>query len=259
MKTSILIVTHLNDMQWFVHCLYSIHKFATGFHEVVVIIPSDEFVNYSKLISDCPMKNVRWVQYDQPPVPLHFLSHEVQKCKADIHCPEADSILHIDSDVIFKVPVTPNDFSVDGKPVLLKRLWSSSGHAMCWKPHVDRALNVDSKYETMCWMTISHVRQTYSGTRQAIENVHNRSFEHYVYSQNSKHPFGFTEFNTLGTFALNNNPEQYHIIDVTNGGWPEVKAVQFWSYGGLDRVLVPGDCTAYTGKTPREVINSILY
>jgi hypothetical protein len=255
-KVSILIVSHLIDIEWLEHCIFSIRKFASGFHEVVLVWPEQEIgaLKWSGLD-----RLVTTRTYNRHSQPLWFLDHEVQKCKADLYCRGADAILHVDSDAILIHPVTPETFVQDGKPELLIRPWESAGNAVCWKPMVDKALKTDSKCETMCWMTQTFLPVTYLKLRNHIEEIHKMEFEKYVLAQYPRHPFGFTEFNTIGNFIINDHPKLYDVRDVSISGWPSIHYIQFWSHGGLDRVIPKEDCMPVTGETPRQVIRRILY
>jgi hypothetical protein len=255
MNVDILIVSHGKDVDWLRYCLLSLHKFASGFRNVVVVWPRLE----QEIIAKAKLQGPIVVRlFDQKPYPLGQLHHQVQKCFSDLHCPGADYIFHIDSDAILREPTKPEDFFVDGKPILLIDTWNNAGNGRQWKPMVDSALKIDSQYETMRWMTIVHHRDTYPGLRDFISTHHGIAFEDYVLSQKPEYPQGFAEFNTIGNFALLYRSEWYHIWNIPRvGRWPSIKYIQFWSHGGLERVI-PEPNNEFCGKTPRQVMALFL-
>src|SRR5437762_5932895 len=107
MRTSILIVSFLQDLPWLKHCLRSIDKFATGFGETVVLVPEEELWRFSKALCELPLRadtqdSIRLASYHRTPRQEYWhLHHQVMKCRADKWCPDADFVLHTDSDCIF--------------------------------------------------------------------------------------------------------------------------------------------------------------
>src|SRR4029077_1542764 len=108
MTCSILVKSFPKDFGWLSYCLKSIHKFASGFEEVVVIIPDD---------CDLPLTAERLVKVHEPGPSATNAGHhgtgyayqQVVKMNSDKYC-TSDFILHIDSDTIFTRPVKPKDF-----------------------------------------------------------------------------------------------------------------------------------------------------
>ncbi len=117
MTCSILIKSFKKDFGWLAYCLKSIHKFATGFSEVVVIIPDD---------CDLPLTAERLVKIHEPgPSAASPNNHgtgytfqQIVKMNADKYT-TSDMVVHLDSDCVFTKPVTPKDLMVDDKPLWL--------------------------------------------------------------------------------------------------------------------------------------------
>jgi len=116
-KCEILIISYLKDKPYLHYCLRSIQKFATGFSGTTLVVPSVEASEFASMAAGFGM-GLRTYERDPNPVKWH-LHAQVQKHRADEHCPDADFILHTDSDCVFTEPVTPDDYFVDGKPVML--------------------------------------------------------------------------------------------------------------------------------------------
>lgn len=255
MKVSILIVSHAKDIEWLRWCLRSIKRFASGFHQVVIAWPVQEQDQlWGKIEPDSGAVVRLFVEADPPLGQLH---HQVQKCLADEYCRDADFILHFDSDCVFREPVVPEDFFVDGKPILLYDSWTKSGFGVQWRAPTELALKTSRTFDTMRWMTMVYSRETYALFREHISVYNEIGFTDYVLAQKPTYPQGFSEFNALGNFALSDHPEKYSLWNLSEKPWPKVKYIQFWSHGGLDRVI-PEEGQEFRGKTPRQVIESIL-
>lgn len=229
MNTEILLVTFSKDIEWARWCLKSIAKFATGFSGLTLVVPTkdrDAFMESSSIM-DFALRT-----HDLE----GHLGAQCQKCFADVHCPGVDYVCHLDSDTVFTEPVTPNDYFVDGKPVMLIEEFSRlQGNP--WKPTVDKALGGDAKFETMRRHPQVNPVGLYADMREHIAKTHGMIFERYVMSQKPDYPWFFSEHCTIGAFALNSDwRSHYHWIDVTNQPHPKNKLVQFWSHGGISHM-----------------------
>lgn len=253
MKTEIYLVSFAPDAQWLDYALRSIVKFAHGFSGTTVVAPRTDQVVLGEL---CGRWNAMLVPFDEAPAPLGHLDHNVMKCSPDLVCdPGVDFFCHMDSDCIFTEPVTPEDYFIQGKPVLLIEEYARLGSAVPWKPIVDASLKVDSKYETMRRHPAVHYRGLYRDLRDHVERVQGKPFRDYVLQQRPTFPCGFCEFNSLGFIALTGKwSEQYHFIDVGASPAPYNKMKQFWSKTSpYDLQLVDGKL-----QRPIEIIKPIL-
>lgn len=246
MKTSILIVTCARHFPWMEYCLKSIAKYARDFHEVALVLPSQE-----------PLGDVNEMIDRHPgPVPLRvilepewpgkgMLWHEWMIVKSDLVCPESDFILHTDSDCVFTQPVTPQDYFVDGKPVLMyasyEWLCKQQTNIRNWQVATENALGGIVENEFMRRHPAVHYREVYARTRQAIEDRNRMRCEDYIKSCRNEFPQGFAEFPTLGEIAWRQLREQYHWINQETEPFPPEKLHQFWSHrvpSGDDLVLL---------------------
>ena len=254
-ETEIFIVTYKKDAIWLKHCLRSIKKFASGFSGTTVVCPTRDITDIEPVCGHLPGTTIKTFDEVEGKGMLH---HMAIKCMADQFC-DAQYILHTDSDCIFIEPVTPADYFVDGKPVLLKehfdRFREKHAGVLKWKVCAEDALGFEVTHETMRRHPAVHPRWLYPLVRTRVENVHKRPFLDYVLSKQNAYPQTFTEFPTLGGFALAMHPDKYHWIDTGEVLPPKDKLAQFWSHGGLDR---PTDTGAWPGETPRSIIERIL-
>ena len=163
-----------------------------------------------------------------------MLNHEYLVMVAPDYCKGADFILHTDSDCIFTEPVRPEDYLVDGKPVLLvkeygAKLAKEHPEVQPWKDAVERAIGYCT-HETMQRHPAVHHPKTYEAACMVILNHTGKSPSEYIRMQRNEFPQGFCEFNTLGNVALRNFKEDYHVIDLDKEPRPKDKIRQAWSH-----------------------------
>lgn len=241
-KTRILIVSYKKDALWCAYALRSIRKYATGFMGVTVVVPTQDKPMFEEM---CQMYGADLHPFNEESGHGHA-HHQVMKCSADILCPDADYILHTDSDCLFTESFTPFDYIIDGKPVLWVERFSpdmpEAKGRMLWKEVTEKALGEAVEFETMLRHPAVHHKWIYLLTRNRIANANQRegkrpSFEEYVLSQNNwwtekdgqPVPPGFGEFNALGNVALKYFSDQYVIQDFTGIDRPPGKLKQYWS------------------------------
>lgn len=238
-KTCISYVTFARDKEWLRFSLESIRKYATGFGGITIVVPTwdvDKFLEFERYSTpDCPVLIKNFLEYPGK----GFVHHLAMKCYADVFQPDADLILHMDPDCLFHAPVSPGDYLVDGKPVLLiepyEVLKTAHPARYNWKRVTEEALKFECTHETMCRHPAVHYSKTYKLMRNHVETVHLTPFYDFVIKQKNQYPQGFGEFNTLGAFAIKYTPEDYHLIDRGNCGDkndPCPKLTQLWSYTG---------------------------
>lgn len=233
MRVSILIVSWLQDRQWLDYCLRSIAKFASGFHETVVLVPEQEHASF---VAQLPLPNgVRWATYPRTTEKAKWhLHHQVMKCHADLWCPDADFVLHTDSDCVFSEPVAPEDYFIVGKPVMLmeeyKRLVDNP-----WQIPTQNTLKRLVRYEFMRRHPQVNPVGVYRALRDHVRDLHHQPFDAYVLSRKADFPWGFSEHNVIGAFAWSAFHDAYHWIDVAKHKRPADKLVQFWSHSPPDK------------------------
>ena len=173
MTTDIVIKSYPKDYGWLAYCLSSIQKFATGFNDIIVMLPRS-----APLALTCE----KVVLLDTPE---NYLSQQVAKLNADLHT-KADYILHFDSDMIFTRPVTPADFFRKGKPSWAITEWGSipgKAEKKAWYHVMAKALQEAPPYEFMRKCGILAPRWLYAEFRAFIQETHGISMEAYVMNQ----------------------------------------------------------------------------
>lgn len=234
MQTQILILSYLHDKPWLHYCLRSIQKFARGFSGTTVVVPTDEASEFASMVAGFGMK---LVTYQRDPRRSHWhLDAQCQKCHADEYCPNADFVLHTDSDCIFSEPVTPEDYFLDGKPVMViedyKRMPSSP-----WKPVTERIMGRPVQFEFMRRHPQVNPVGVYRHMREFLSQLHRMPFDLLVLSQKPDFPWGWTEHNIIGAFAYYTPAwhEKYEWWEVPKRPVPHEKLSQFWSLGPIDK------------------------
>jgi hypothetical protein len=248
-------VTFLRDLQWLDYSLQSFHKYATGFDGVIIVVPQDQTAHFMYMekkfgTPNCPV----WIRGFMEYPGKGFVHHLAMKCYADVINPEATHILHMDPDCLFCSQVTPDDYFVDGKPVLVIEPYDvvSRYHPRRadWKGVTEFALPFVCQYEAMCRHPAIHIPETYRGMRHMVELKHRTPFMDFVIKQKNSFPQGFGEFNTLGSYAHFDLHDSYHFVDCGPErlkhvemlkqdaeipiGHPKPKLCQMWSYVGVD-------------------------
>jgi hypothetical protein len=232
----ILIVSFAGHFPWLRYALKSIEKFATGFRQVKVLIPSEDLAAMNPILSEfsehkgIPIR----VQCFQDWPGKGFLRHEhVIMCSDEFT--DADFVCHIDSDCMFTEPVTPDDYFVNGKPVLVHASFhwlvtEQQANLGMWQVAVERAVGWITTEETMRRHPAVHYRKTYQKARECIEAHTMKPCADYIWACENSFPQSFAEFPTLGAVAWKFFHEDYHWLNQEKGEWPHGKLTQFWSH-----------------------------
>jgi len=246
MKVFINYTTFRRDLKWLDYSLRSIKKYASGFAGVTIVVPDREvpmFLPFEKKFStpNFPVLIKNFLEFPEK----GFVHHLGMKCYADVFQPDATHILHMDPDCLFSSPVTPGDYFVEGKPVLLCEPYAAIkefGHMgrFGWKEVTENTLKFPVENEFMCRHPAVHKKETYRALRDYMESVHPTPFIDFVLKQRNQFPQTFGEFNTLGAFVWEKDRDGYHFINRGFDGEkadPPSKLWQGWSYTGVERNL----------------------
>ena len=234
-NTDILIVSCAKHFQWLRFALFSCKRFATGFRQVKVLVPEEDLSAITPLLTELSQIggiSIKVQCYDDWPG-KGFLRHEhVIMCSDEFT--DADFIYHMDSDCMFVEPTTPDDYIVDGKPVLLQAsydwLITQQANLGMWKDGVEKALGGISTREFMRRPQMTHHRKTYAKARECIEAHTGMRCADYIRSGRNEFPQLFGEFNTLGEVAWRHFHSDYCWPDQELGEFPKPhKVVQFSS------------------------------
>ena len=250
MKVSILIRSYWKDAPWLAYCLRSLKKFAQGFYEIVVVIPTRDHDIFMPMVEKHGARLHQYIVREDKPM-IHGM---LQVCRADEICPQADFVFFVDSDCVAVENFTPLDYFSGGKPILCGRKFlpmkiSSSETERCqfkqWKPVIEAMLGYTATHETNCRVPSVFRRETFSPFRLHVEKHVCQHFEVYAFSCRDPYPYTFLEFGPIGNYILRYERELYSFFDKDESGiqtyadsgppnaiWNS-KFRQFWSHGGL--------------------------
>ncbi len=251
--TEIFIVSYWKDAEWLGWCLRSIKKFASGFSGVTVVAPTEK----SDVIrGHCDALGAKFKSFEEKEG-KGFLHHLALICSAD-QFTDSDLVLHMDSDTIFVEPVTPEDYLVDGKPVLLieeyERFRTKHKEVFYWKEGTELALGRECKYESMRRHPAVHYRWLYPIVRQRVEEAQKRPFLEFMLAGQNAWPQNRGDFNLLGAVAHAEFHLQYHWVDLATEPRPKDKLCQFWSHSPVTAPIN----TAFNGLiTPVELFTQL--
>ncbi len=222
MSISIFVRTYHRDIKWLNYCLQSIHKNLLGWDEIVIAIPTGQ----ETLLSDLTQEKVITTKIQKD----DYLAQQSDKMQAHKYC-KGDYILFVDSDVIFKPNANILDYFYENKPIILKANYNSVGEAICWKKPTEKLFKEKIEFEYMRFAPQIFHKSTLEMFNDSFPDI-----ENYVMSQPYRQ---FSEFNALGFYAEKMQPDDYSIVDVTNGVpeyLPENKSKQYWSWSNLTEI-----------------------
>lgn len=262
----ILIVSFRRDHEMVDYCLKSIRKYCRGFSGVTLAVPSDDARFFQKFVRD-DVKLTTFVE----PASKGFLIHEIMKCRADELCPDAQYILHIDSDLLFWRETTPGDFLVGTKCRILREHYDliapRNPNRLIWRDCVEKATGIRPTHDLMVAHPNVYPAALYGQLRGTVEHHTGVGFDEYVLSCENGWPQGFCEFVSLGAVGLRDMPEMFHPTDydherdsvecgLIGRGHQYIyrpdrdPLVEGWTHGGLSRYKKDWD-NFLRGELPR--------
>lgn len=230
--TDIFIKTYHKDFMWLSYCLRSIKKFASGFRDVVVVSDNDGHKIPQEILDIMPVKLIyhnvptKWPPKMRQP-PGYFWQQVVKLNWTEFT--DADSILILDSDLMFTDYVTPASFkNKDGKWLWNYRDWNLAGPAKCWKEPTEALLNFEAKYEAMLCVPFVFDRTTTVNFIKYVKEQHGATELFDVFFKYNM--ILLSEFNAYGSFILKFDSTAY--CPLINQARPPLVRIT-WSYGGL--------------------------
>jgi len=237
----IFIKTYHNDFYWLEFCLRSIHKYATGFRNIVIVSDNDGHVlppHFADIVPiqvyyvDVPKKNPPKLKQ-----PIGYLWQQVLKLLW-MEYTDADAVLVLDSDEMLSCPLTPADLRDEkGRWRWIYRSWEQAGsgfpNAKMWhKPTAD-ALLFDPPYEAMCVAGFVLERHTTHRFTEYLKRMHDAENLWHVFF---KYPIElFSEYNAYGSFVNRfDNDDIYYKVVNSHERFINHTIIKSWSYGGLD-------------------------
>ena len=247
MKTNIHICSYARDFRYLFYCLKSIVKFTSGFNEVVLFIPiKDENLFMQSIPDDVKDKldNFIKVIYFDEWENKGMLHHMYKVLTADIDCPDADYILHLDSDCIFTSNTSAENYFYEDKPILyydtFEYLVTIDPNIINWKYAVQNALGWSPDYEFMRSRFLTYKRTLYPKVRELIESHTKQPLDVYIKSQRNEFPQTFAEYPTIGEVAWNFFKDDYYWVNTNKHEHVKFmdrdkKIRQMWSHGDFTK------------------------
>jgi hypothetical protein len=164
-----------------------------------------------------------------PRFPDDYLGQQVTKLYADTYT-DADFIIHVDSDCIFRRTCSPSDLCKGGRPELLVTPCSQFPGRAPWQIATERFLRSKMSYDFMRRQPLMYPRWIYGELRQYARDLHKQELADYVMAQP---PLGFSEFNALGAFAYSFYRSAFHWVETDEIAFDERFCRIFWSREGL--------------------------
>lgn len=240
----IFIRTYPGDYDWLYYCLLSIRKFCTGFRKIWIVSPAQEPVWF------VPGDRMEWKVLNEESED-HYLSQQIHKLYADVITDyQADNILHVDSDVIFHTPCTPEHFfsGHTGKP-----FWYYTSYSEIqapWQPITEKFMGEPVEFEFMRRFPLIVPRWLYAKLREYCHIKHGMIISAYIRLQPNR---AFSEFNALGAYAFSRHRDKFEWLN-TLETLPPPLAKQFHSWSGLTPDKKVEIESYLNGETPPEPI-----
>lgn len=223
--TDIFIRTYDKDLPWLAYALKSIHKYVTGYREIVICIPEGQ----GHLLAHLTQERVIEVEDLQD----GYIGQQLTKMEAWRYT-KADAIVYWDSDVIATEPLNiTKDLFKDGKPILYKTrysLISSHGHDCPWQSITEKAVGFGVEWEYMRRMPLTYLRDDIGDACAYLERAQGVSLRNFLSALPGR---DFSEFNAIGAFIDSYRNDFYAIIDTDTIEMPRNKVNQEWSWGGV--------------------------
>lgn len=215
MKVALFIKSYRKDFEWLKYALKSIHKFCSGYEEIVIVVP-DHDLEELKTFATNGEKLFGVQEYGEG-----YLFQQMIKMNAH-NFTECEYIQYTDSDCIFHTPTKPDDYFQDGKPVMLKTRYGNLEGAEMWRSVVYDALGFLPDWEYMRRHMLIYHRETLMNIQKIFPKMND-----YVMTRPGRH---FSEFNVMGAFADKYEPERYVWKDTATTEFVPEKLKQFHSY-----------------------------
>jgi hypothetical protein len=232
MILDLFIRTYPKDFAWLNYALKSIHKYVTGYRNIIVCSPDISGLQHltAEKVFRCD------------DLPDGYVGQQYTKLNAWRYT-DADFITYWDSDVVATEPIyvwteyfqsglsnecSGLDEMVTQYPIIWKTPYSVlPREAQIWQPVVEKWLGFKPEYEYMRRMPLTYHRDTVQECWSYLGGL--RLGE---YMRQAPHR-EFTEFNILGAYAEAYDHEDYIFKDTEVEAPPPNKVVQSWSWGGM--------------------------
>lgn len=236
----------VSDLDWLVYAVRSIKKFCTGFQGVTIVHPNHEREQFERALIPIGCPNLSLFGFDEIPG-KGFIQHEIMLARADECVPRGTRYaLLTDSDYVFRMPTTPEDYWCLDKPYYLTRPWESLitedprnpnsksvSDCMMWREPTDAQIGFASPFYGMCMNCAAFPLEFFPAYRAHIESVHGKDFDTYMLEGKNVHPASRMDWTALGPCAHKLMPDAFTWIDITKGAYPMDRRHGHWSHGGI--------------------------
>lgn len=224
MTSALFIRSYWKDLDWLALCLQAIERRCRGFSELVVAVPES---------SRAWVQRRRWhgvVRFVYGPTYADdYLGQQVTKLHAD-RIVDADLIVHVDADCIFKRPTRPQQLAPGGRPRLATRPITELGRHYPWRAPTEAFLGFPVELDFMQQPPFVYPRWIYPELRRHCERRHGVPLEQYVVSRPTR---GFSEFNALGAYAWQYHRDDFEFLPAGTPDAPPEHCDWHWSWGGI--------------------------
>lgn len=227
-NVDIFLKTYNKDFQWLPYLFASIDKYCDGFRSLVIVAEMGDNVELEKI--KFPQTVDVKIHYIQKPSRSDgYMFQQSIKLSAWKYT-DADAVMFIDSDCIFKKKISPSYFFKRGKIEMLKTSYAEIGSAVPWQKPTQDALGFPVYYEYMrrhpmlyLCSTLRNLASTYPHLEAEVIAAVNRVF---------------SEFNVIGAYAEKFESDKYNFLDTATNKIPEEVVMQNWSWGGLTEEVI---------------------
>lgn len=225
MKKCLFIRSYQGDIQWLKYALQSLHKFASGWDEIVIVVPEPQKPLFDQL--NLTVEKLKTC----PTYPNDYIGQQLTKLQA-YNYTDADLITFWDSDVIAHAPTSPADYVKENKPVLYKTHYDhlKTDQGYLWKQRTEQAFGHPVEYEYMRRLPLTYHASTLKDLETYFRATHRKNYQQYTESIQGN---DFSEFNLVGAYVQRFETHKYHLLDTDHTVLPPLKARQFWSWSKL--------------------------
>ena len=241
--TEVLIRSHHKDFEWLVYALRSITKYFTGFQGTTIVFPNSEMERFKPLRDQF---DIRLHGFDQVEGKGH-LHGMAMMASADQFLPAGTKyVLTTDSDGIFKMPCTPENFAWDDRPYWIARSWESlatddpanpgrkiiSDNAQ-WRGPTAEQLGFDPPVFSMCVNAQLIPLDVLPAYRHHIEAIQHKPFVEFMVDGRNEFPPNRMDFTALGAYFYKHHQSRFFWFDVMAPPFPGDRKKSYWSWGGI--------------------------
>lgn len=222
----IFVRSYWKDLPWLGYCLRSIRRYASGFRDVVVVLPRSTrpWLRRNPVVPH----DVRIAWCDE--YANDYLGQQVSKLYADLFS-DADLLCHLDADCLLSEPTTPSALAPSGRPWVVIRPISEVDRHIPWRGPTEDFLGWRITHDFMQQPPFVYPRSLYPAIRQYCRERYHLELADYVLGRPAR---GFSEFNVMGGYAYARHHQLFTWADWTVA--PRARCSWFWSWGGLEPV-----------------------